>query len=132
MPLYQDRAQTIQNNVHQGTAVAALTTPMKVRAFTANPTAAGGGTEVVAGGGYAAGGTAMSWVAATLASPSRSVNNAASWTNWPRAETVTGLDVTDSAATAIKTEYGPLASSKVMAAGDTLSLAAGAVTSDLS
>lgn len=131
MPMYQARAKQLQDANHQGTAVAALTGPMKVRAATAVFTAAGGGTEVAAGGGYATGGTAMAWDAATTATPSRSVNQAASWANWPRVETVVGLDVTDSNASPVKTVFGPLASSKAMNTGDTLSLAAGAITDDL-
>lgn len=135
MALYQTMAKAINDHVHLVAAMAALTTAMKVRAFTAAPTAAGGGTEVVAGSsggtGYAAGGTPMSWGAATVATPSVSSNNAASWTGWPRAETVTSIDVTDSAATPVKVEFGNLTTAKVMAAGDTLSLAAAAVTSSL-
>lgn len=132
MALDQARAKAIQDYLHTLTALAALTTPMKVRAFTANGTAVTAGTEVVAGGGYAAGGTAMAWGAATLASPSVSSNSAASWTNWPRAETVAALDITDSTATPVRVEFGLLTTAKVMAAGDTLSLAAAAVTSSLS
>lgn len=131
MSLYSSAAKKVQDHLHGVATFAALTTPLKVRAFTANPTAAGGGTEVAAGGGYAAGGTAMGWDAASLASPSVSANQAASWTNWPRAETVTGIDITDSAATPVLTEFGALTSSKLMGVGDTLSLSAGAVTSSL-
>lgn len=135
MALYQSAAKAIQDHIHLVATFAPLTTAMKVRAFTAAPTATGGGTEVVAGAsggaGYTAGGTAMSWGAATTATPSVSSNNAASWTGWPRTETVVAIDVTDSAATAVKIEFGTLTSSKAMAAGDTLSLAAGAVTSAL-
>lgn len=131
MALYQTAAKSANDHIHGVATFAALTGPMKVRAFTANPAATGGGTEVLAGGGYTAGGASMSWGAATTATPSVSSNNAASWTNWPRAETVTGIDITDSAATPIKIEFGALTASKTMAAGDTLSLAASAVTSSL-
>lgn len=131
MALYTSSAKKIQDHIHGVSTFAALTTPMKVRAYTVNPTATGGGTEVAAGGGYATGGTAMAWDAASLASPSVSANQAASWTNWPRAETVTGIDTTDSAVTPVPIEFGALTSSKLMGVGDTLSLSAGAVTSSL-
>ena len=129
MALYQVCAKKIQDHIHGVATYAALTTPMKVRAFTAAPSATGGGTQVAAGGGYATGGTNMAWDAATTATPSVSSNQAASWTNWPRVETVTSIDIVDSATQLI--EFGNLTSSKTMAIGDTLSLSAGAVTSAL-
>lgn len=131
MALYQSAAKAIQDHIHLVATFAALTTAMKVRAFTAAPSATGGGTEVAAGGGYSTGGTTMSWGAATTATPSVSSNNAASWTNWPRSETVVAIDITDSAGTPVKIEFGNLTSSKAMAAGDTLTLSAAAVTSSL-
>jgi hypothetical protein len=135
MALYQTMAKAIQDHIHLVATMAALTTAMKVRAFTAAPTAAGGGTEVAAGSsggtGYTAGGTTMAWNAATTATPSVSTNQAASWTGWPRAETVSHIDVTDSAGTPVKVEFGNLTTAKVMAAGDTLSLSAAAVSSSL-
>ena len=131
MALYQTAAKAINDHIHRVATFAALTTAMKVRAFTVAPTATGGGTEVVAGGGYASGGMVMAWNAATTATPSVASNQAAEWTNWPRVETVVAIDITDSAGTPVKIEYGTLTSSKNMAAGDTLSLSAGAVTSSL-
>jgi hypothetical protein len=132
MALYQVTAKKVQDHVHGVATFTALTTPMKVRAFTASPTVTGGGTQVAAGGGYATGGMAMAWDAATLAIPSVSQNQAATWTNWPRVETVVAIDVTDSAGTPNTIEFGALSSSKVMGIGDSLSLSAGAVTSALS
>lgn len=135
MALYQSHAKALNDFIHgvaaAPTLTAAGTGSRKVRAFTAAPTATGGGTQVAAGGGYATGGTTMDWGAATTATPSVSSNLQASWTNWPRTETVTAIDITDAQATPVIIEFGTLTSSKAMAAGDTLTLQANAVTSSL-
>lgn len=131
MSLYASSAKKVQDHIHGVATFAALTLPMKVRAFTANPTSAGGGTQVATGGGYTAGGTSMAWDAASNASPSVAANQAAQWLNWPRVETVTAIDTTDSSGTPVPLEFGALTSSKLMGVGDTLSLSAGAVTSAL-
>ena len=97
--------------------------------ITAAGSAAANGTAVAAGGGYAATGVALGWGAA--ASQSQATNAVAQVTNYPRAETVTAVEVWSTDATPLRVELGNLTASKTMAAGDTLSFAAGAITSAL-
>ncbi len=98
--------------------------PLRVRLMTANGTDATAGTEVATGGGYTAGaGKDATLGAATAGAASNT--GAVSFTNMPRAETIVGLEVWDSAATAVRVWYGALAVSKAVAAGDTFTIAIG-------
>lgn len=129
MALDQTFAKKIQDHTHGGAALP-QPTGLKVLLMTANGTAASNGTELATSGGYTAGtGQAAAFANATTASPSVSASSAVtSFTNMPAATTA-GIEVWNSTS---RQEFGALTSSKTTAAGDTLSFAAGAITSALS
>ena len=58
-------------------------------------------------------------------------NAVAQVTNYPRAETVTSVDIWEAGGSFRRIEWGNLTASKTMASGDTLSFASGAITSAL-
>lgn len=129
MALDATQANSILTYMHGGGAPRTLTTP-KLRLMTANGSAGSNGTEVATGGGYTAvTGLALSWAAAS--GQSQATNAAASVTNYPRAETVVGVEVWSTDGTPLRIEFGALTASKTMAAGDTLTFASGAITSAL-
>jgi hypothetical protein len=105
------------------TTYPATTGPVKMRLNTAVGSDSAAGTEVT-GGSYAAL-PITSWNAAA----SRAITNvtAPSYTGMP-ACTVTSVDFYDQAGTPVRKVYGNLGGSKVVAAGDTLSFAAGAIS----
>lgn len=137
MSLDQTRANEILTWMHGGAAPTALTSPIRLRLLTAMGSSTAAGTEVATGGGYTAtaaggstGGVSTTWAAA--ASASQATNAIAQVTNYPRSETVVGIEVVDSTAGTIKrVEFGTLGTSRAMASGDTLSFASGAITSAL-
>ena len=131
MAIDQTRANEVLTWMHGGSAPTALTGPIHVRLYTAVGNATTSGTEVGTGGGYTQGTGAptVTWAAASAGS--QATNAAINVTNWPRAETVTALEIWDSNGTPKRVEWGTLASSKTMAIGDTLSFASGAITSAL-
>jgi hypothetical protein len=101
-------------------------------------TASANGTEVATGGGYTAStgsnptvaGAAVTW--GTAASQSQANSAIVSFTNYPRSETVVGIEIWSTDATpGLRVEWGALTVSKAMGAGDTLSFAVSAVTSAL-
>jgi hypothetical protein len=125
------RAAQILDAIHAVTALVASTAPLRLRQMTANGSATANGTEVATGGGYTSGTGAPSITmgAATVASPSVAASSTAvNITNWPRAETVVGVETWDSAGTPKRQEWGALTANKVMAAADTLSYSIGAIT----
>jgi hypothetical protein len=132
MALSQAFAALVQDHIH---GVTSLTMPAghRLRLMTANGSSTANGTEVATGGGYTSGTGAptIAFSAATAATPSVSANSGVvSVTNYPRAETVVGVEVWDNVPR--REEWGALTSSKTMASGDTLSFAAAAVASSLS
>ena len=133
MALDATRANEILTWMHGGAAVTVLTGGTKLAILTANGTAGAAGTEVATGGGYTAGTAgrvALTWAAA--AAQSQATSAVASITNYPRAESVAGIEVYESGGTFRRIEFGALqGGAKTMAAGDTLSFAAGAITSAL-
>jgi hypothetical protein len=134
MTLDQGRANTILTYMHGGAAPAALT-GSRLRLYTAVGTATTEGTQVLTGGGYTGGNTTTSGIALTWAAAaagSQATNAVAQVTNYPRAESVAAVEVWDGAAAPARVEWGALSGgAKTMAAGDTLSFAAGAITSAL-
>lgn len=131
MAFYQSMCQSVQNLLHQGTALT-ITAPVKMRLFSTTSTATAVGTELSTAQGYTAGGQSITYGAATAATPAVSSNSGAvSWTNMP-AVTVNGMDLVDSAGTPVKIEFAALTAAKTTASGDTLTFAIGAVTSSLS
>ena len=128
MTLDATQANSMLTYMHGGGAPRTVT-GSAIRLMTANGTASANGTEVATGGGYTAGtGITLSWAAA--ASQSQATNAVAQVTNYPRAETVVGIEVWSTTGP-VRVELGALTSSKTMAAGDTLSFASGAITSAL-
>jgi hypothetical protein len=124
------RARSALDALHALGAMANATTGIKLRLIATVGSATSNGTEISAGGGYASGGSAVTFGAAT--SPSTSSNSALwSQTNMP-ATTVNGIETWDQAGTPVRQELGSLTTPKTTASGDTLSFAIGAITSTLS
>jgi hypothetical protein len=133
MALDQTRMNEVLSYLHGGGAPPTTTAP-RLRLYTAvgNPTTEG--TQVATGGGYTGGNTTtsgvpLSWAAASGGTQATSA--VAQVTNYPRAETVAAVEIWSSDATPRRIEYGSLSTPRTMAAGDTLSFAAGAITSSL-
>jgi hypothetical protein len=117
-----------------GAAVRVTTGPLKLRQMTANGSNTAAGTEVATGGGYTSGVGAptVTFAAASGTAPVQTTNSGAvTISNYPRAETVVGIEVWDSAGTPLRKWWGALTASKTMAAGDTLSYAIGAIALQL-
>lgn len=128
--LDQTRANQILDAIHAVTPLPASTAPVRTRYMTANGTATANGTELASSGGYTAGVGAPSTAWAGAAAGSSATSAVVSTTNMP-ATTVVGIEEWDSNAVPKRQELGALSSSKTTAAGDTLSFAAGAITSAL-
>jgi hypothetical protein len=105
-----------------GNTTTAPTTPLKVALVTANGNDATAGTEVT-GGSYAR--KTLTVAAASSGATSNSAD--LSWTGMP-ACTVVGVEVWDSAGTPIRFWYGAVGTSRTVAAGDELRIAAGTLT----
>lgn len=133
MSLDATRANEILTWMHGGAAPTVLSGGTKLALMTANGTASAAGTEVATGGGYTAGTggrITLAWAAA--AAQSQATNAIASVTNYPRAESVAGVEVYEAGGSFRRIEFGALQGGpKTMAAGDTLSFASGAITSAL-
>ena len=136
MALDQTRKHELLTYLHGGGAPGTIT-GSRLRLYTAVGNDTTEGTQVATGGGYTGGSTATSGVALTWAVAGGTVagrqdtNAVAQVSNYPRAETVTSVEVWSADATPKRIEYGNLATARAMAAGDTLSFAAGAITSAL-
>jgi hypothetical protein len=137
MALDATQANSMLTYMHGGGAPRTIT-GSRMRLMTANGTASANGTEVATGGGYTAStgsnptvaGAAVTW--GTAASQSQANSAIVSFTNYPRSETVVGIEIWSTDATpGLRVEWGALTVSKAMGAGDTLSFAVSAVTSAL-
>lgn len=106
------------------TAFTAATTGIKMRLYSVIGTAAATGTEDT-GGSYTAGGTAITFAAASA--QSKASNAIVSYTGMPAITTV-AVELWDQAGTPLRRQWGAI-TSKTTNAGDTLSFASGAVTS---
>lgn len=104
------------------TAYTAPTTPLKLRLYTNTGSDGTAATTQVAGGSYAP--QNITWAAAAA----RAIANdaAINFTGMP-ATTVQSVEVYDNNGTPRRILWGPLASSKTVDAGDTLSFAIGAI-----
>jgi hypothetical protein len=106
------------------TTYSATVSPIKIRLCTAVGSDGAAGTEVT-GGGYTAGGQAVTtWNAAATRQITN--NTVVSYTNMPVA-TVTSVEGYDSTGSPVRKFYGSLAASRTTASGDTLSFAAAAI-----
>lgn len=106
----------------------AITMPVKVRQMSTTPTATTAGVELT-GGGFTAGGIAITFNAPTVGDATYSGlcgNAALTITNAP-AGTQNGVLLVDSTATANELMWGALATARTFAAGDTLSYPADAI-----
>lgn len=108
-----------------GTATTAPTLPLRVALVTANGTDAAAGTEVT-GGSYAR--KNLTVAAAVNGATSNSADLV--WTGMPAA-TVVGVEVWDSAGSAVRLWYGPLGTNRTLLAGDELRIVAGALSFSL-
>jgi hypothetical protein len=119
MALDQARATSVLTWMHGGAAPSALT-GSSLALMTTQGTATAAGTEVT-GGSYAR--QTISWAAASAGS--QASNAAVNFTNMP-ATTVVSVEVY---ATSTRVEYTTSFTSKTTNAGDTLSFASAAITS---
>lgn len=111
-----------------GAAVRLSTGPIRVRLMTTNGTATANGTEVATGGGYTAGTGAPTVTFSAATAGGKASNSAVNVTNYPRAESVVGIELWDSVPA--RKWFGSHAA-KAMAAGDTYSIASGSLTETL-
>lgn len=105
----------------------ATTAPIRGRLMTANGTATTNGTEVVNSGGSTYASVDIGAAITSFAALPITTSAAVTWTNLPAA-TVVGLELWDSAGTPKRKWFGPLAASKTVSLGDSISIAAGALT----
>lgn len=126
--LDQGYSKKLNDHAH-GVASLTMPTGLRCRLMTANGSASANGTELATSAGYTSGTGAplMPFGAATTASPSVAANSGiVSVTNMPAA-TIVGIEIWES--TPVRIELGSLATNRTTVLGDTLSFAAGAVTS---
>jgi hypothetical protein len=131
MALDQTFAKNLNDFIHGFASAPSITTGRKLKLCSNTGTASAAGTEITSGGNYTAGGVAITFTAATTASPSVSSNAALNITNMPAA-TVSSIELVDTSATPVRLEFGALSVAKTTNLGDTLSFTAGAITSALS
>ncbi len=130
--LTQARAMVILD-AELGTAPAA---GRNNRLMTANGSQSTAGTELATGGGYTAGGSAITFkaaVAMTGTPSARAANNAWSQTNMPAVPSpgVVGIELWTTETTPVRRVWGALATAKIIAAGDTLSFPTDSITLDV-
>ena len=108
-----------------GTTAYTVTTPIRLALVTANGDDATAGTQVT-GGSYAR--QTITFDAASGGSISN--NSVINFTGMPSA-TVVGIEIYDNAGTPKRLAYGPLTTSRVITAGDTVQFAVSTVTLSL-
>jgi hypothetical protein len=112
------------------TAFSTLTTAMKVKLNSTLSTAAAMGTEL-SGTGYTAGGQVITFTtSATGSAVTGPTGSALSWTNGSGGNwTVVSWDLTDSAATAVRTWWGPFTGQPITVAnGNVFQVAVNAIS----
>lgn len=113
------------------TTLTATTTPLHIRLMTANGSATAAGTELATGGSYTAvtgiATTGSGFAAANTTTATAATNAALTQTNMP-VSTIVGIEIWDSTGTPARKWFGALTASKTLAAGDTFSIATGALT----
>lgn len=117
-----DTAENLILDHINGTTAWTPTGPLKLRLMTANGTDSTAGTEVT-GGSYAS--QTITFAASSAGAATNS--NALSYTSMPSC-TVVGFEVWDSNATPKRLWWIPATTSKVVNAGDTYSVAIGAIS----
>ncbi len=133
MPLAAPHAANLVDGSLGTSAFVASTAPIRCRLMTANGSNTAAGTELTSGGGYTAGTSAptVSFGAASTSTALASSSTAVTVANMPSA-TVAGVELWDSAGTPVRKWWGALSGgSKVVAAGDTFTIAAGSLTAAL-
>lgn len=114
-------------------AYTAATPPIMGRLMTANGTATANGTEVVNSGGSTYAAVNMTTPLNTPSAGAVTTNAPATWTNLPTVTTpgIQALELWDSAGVPKRKWFGLLAAAKVVALGDSLTIAAGALNISL-
>lgn len=108
-----------------------VTGPQHLRLMTANGSDSSAGTELGTSGGYTAGGSSISFGAASAGSVTNS-GGATSWTNMP-STTLTGCEEWDTSGTPLRNFWAPWSSgSIVVASGNTFTVSSSALTNTLS
>lgn len=115
-----------------GGSARVITPPFKLRLMTTQGSNVSNGTEATAGGspGYTAGGNSLGAQFCGTPSAGQQTNaNAVSWSATGTWQTITAIEVWDSAATPIRYLQGALTSSITgVANGDTVQFAVGSIT----
>jgi hypothetical protein len=123
-------SQTTATNVLAGVLLQAAyvvsTAPIKVKLFPSStpPSESAAGTEITPGGGYTAGGVAVTWNAPTVVTGTYSgrIGNASLViSNMPTAASISHIDIVDSTATPRRLLWGALTTARSTTSGDTLS-----------
>ncbi len=108
-------------------AYVATTAPIRGRLMTANGSATVNGTEVANSGGSTYASQDVGAAITSFAALPITNSAAITWTNLPTS-TVVGLELWDSNGTPKRKWFGALAASKAVSLGDSLSIAAGALS----
>lgn len=116
----------VLNHVFRNTALTSPTT-VYLALFTASPGEAGGGTEV-SGGSYAREAITFGAPSSDQIANSGSISFPTATANWG---TITDIAIMDAASAGNMLAYGPLAASKTVNSGDSISFAIGALTLSL-
>jgi hypothetical protein len=135
MPLTAVRQQQAIDASNANGAMANATTPIRLRMIITVGSVTAAGTEAATGGGYTSGSGAPSItmaVASGSAPASSASTTAVTITNYPRSETINGVEGWDSAGTPIRQWLGSLTTPRTPAAADTVSFAIGAVVNQMS
>jgi hypothetical protein len=121
-------AQALLNASNAQATYTNPTSPLKLALTTTSPSTTAAGTKV-SGGSYAD--QTIAYGAGSAADPPVATNSGTlTYSNMPAA-TVTSLDEYDSAGTPIRRWFGPLTASKTTNSGDTLTIAAAAISKSL-
>lgn len=135
MPLTATRQQQALDAANANGAMANATTPIRLRLMITVGSVTAAGTEAANGGGYTGGASAPSITMATAsgsAPASAASTTAVTITNYPRSETINGVEGWDSAGSPIRQWLGSLTTPRTPASGDTVSFAIGAVVTQMS
>lgn len=128
----QTRANQVLDAILATTVLTASTSPIRCRLMTTNGTVSTNGTELTTGGGYtAAPGAANNNVTFAAAGTGSAASNVAVTINnmpAPAGGSIVGVELWDSAGTPKRQAWGALTASKTVNAGDTFSIASGALT----
>lgn len=130
----QNRVAALMNWIFEGAGAPTITSPYHLRLMTAAGSNTANGTEATSGNcpGYTSGGVTMGSPSFTASSAGVSASaNSESWTASGAWTAILGVEIWDTAGTALRWLQGSV-TSVTLANGNTLSFAAGAITANAS